>query len=90
MLNGAPVDWHNNLAIVTFNRGRAAHEAWPEFADAYTDPRNAYMHASPSFVSIPLQARLPDRLRRLPRWLVPRGGHARRARPWPPLGHGSC
>jgi hypothetical protein len=33
--DGVPIDWHNNLAVVVFNRERATHEGWPDFADAY-------------------------------------------------------
>jgi hypothetical protein len=32
---GAPIDWHNELAIVTVRRERAVHEGWADFADAY-------------------------------------------------------
>ncbi len=34
-LDGAPVDWHYNAAVITFSRGGAGHAAWPEFAEAY-------------------------------------------------------
>jgi hypothetical protein len=32
---GAPIDWHNNLAIITVSREQAVHVGWADFADAY-------------------------------------------------------
>lgn len=33
--DGAPVDWHYNVAVITFRRGDAGHAAWPEFVETY-------------------------------------------------------
>jgi hypothetical protein len=33
--DGVPVEWHHNLAVITFSRGEGAHEAWTEYAEAY-------------------------------------------------------
>jgi hypothetical protein len=32
---GLPIDWHNNSAIVVFNREQTTHAGWPEFAETY-------------------------------------------------------
>jgi hypothetical protein len=37
MADGVPIDWHNNLAVIAFNREQAVHEAWPEFAETYEE-----------------------------------------------------
>lgn len=34
---GMPIDWHNNVAIIVFDREEATDEGWPEFADASDD-----------------------------------------------------
>ena len=35
--DGVPIDWHNNLAVVVFNRAQAVHERWLDFAEAYEE-----------------------------------------------------
>jgi hypothetical protein len=34
-VDGAPVDWHNHLGVVTVKREQAVHEGWARFAEAY-------------------------------------------------------
>jgi hypothetical protein len=35
IVDGVPVDWHHNRAVITFRRGEAGHTAWPEYAEAF-------------------------------------------------------
>jgi hypothetical protein len=37
MADGVPIDWHNNHAIIVFNREQTAHAAWPQFAATYEE-----------------------------------------------------
>jgi TonB family protein len=34
-IDRAPVDWHNNLAVITARRAQTVHEGWIDFAEAY-------------------------------------------------------
>src|SRR5690606_11803879 len=36
-LDGMPIDWHNNLAVVVFARGQNAREGWLDVAEAYEE-----------------------------------------------------
>jgi len=37
LADGAAIDWHNNLAVIVFNREQAVHAGWPEFAETYAE-----------------------------------------------------
>jgi tetratricopeptide (TPR) repeat protein len=34
-VDGVPINWHNNLAVVTVRREQDVHAGWPDFAEAY-------------------------------------------------------
>ena len=33
--DGAPIDWHNNLAVITVRRKQTVHNGWIDFSEAY-------------------------------------------------------